>query len=108
MTAAATLPTPLIHQLIGSPISAAGTDETLGPAAGREVLFAGFLSSEVALELPQDLGNGGLDTFHTTHWGLLSLPGKQKTPSSRCQDMVDTLVLRYDLITTTVMPTTEN
>ena len=56
VTAAATLPTPLIHQLISSPISAARTDETLGPAAGREVLFAGFLGSEIALELPQGLG----------------------------------------------------
>jgi hypothetical protein len=56
VTAARTLPPPLIHQVISSPISAARTDETLGPAAGRQVPFAGFLGSEIALELPQGLG----------------------------------------------------
>jgi hypothetical protein len=72
--------------------------------AGRKVLFARFLGSEVALELPQGLRYGGLDTFHTTHWGLLSLQNKQKTPSSRCQDMVGTLVLHHELIITPSCP----
>jgi hypothetical protein len=52
VTAAGTLPPPLIHQVVRSPISAARTDEALGPAAGREVLFAGFLGGEVSLKLP--------------------------------------------------------
>lgn len=33
-----------------------GADEAIGPATGREILLAGFLSAEVALELPQRLG----------------------------------------------------
>jgi hypothetical protein len=34
----------------------ARTDEAIRPAAGREVLFAVFFGSELALELPQGLG----------------------------------------------------
>ena len=56
VTAARTLPQSLIHQVVRSPISASGAEETLGPAAGRKVLFAGFLGGEVALKLAQGLG----------------------------------------------------
>jgi hypothetical protein len=33
-----------------------GADESLGPAAGRKILFAGFLGGEVTLKLAQGLG----------------------------------------------------
>ena len=56
VTAAGALPPPLTPQLISSPISAAGTEETIGPTAGCEVMFAGFLGSEIVLKLPQGLG----------------------------------------------------
>ena len=56
VAATGTLPPSLIHQVISPPISAARTQEALGPAAEREVPFAGFLGSEVALKLPQGLG----------------------------------------------------
>ena len=56
VAATGTLPPALIQQLICPPISAAGTEEALGPAAGHEVPFAGFLRGEVALKLPQGFG----------------------------------------------------
>ena len=56
VAATGTLPPTLIQQLISPPISAAGTEEALGPATGREVPFAGFLRGEVALKLPQGFG----------------------------------------------------
>jgi hypothetical protein len=56
MTAADALPPSLIHQFIRSPMSASGADETVGPAASCEVLFAGFLCGEVGLKLPQCFG----------------------------------------------------
>ena len=49
MTAGGTLSPSMVHQFVGSTMSASGADETLGPAAGREVLLAGFLGGEVAL-----------------------------------------------------------
>ena len=55
VTATGTLPSPLINQLVSSPIFTARTDEAIRPAAGREVLFAVFFGSELALELPQGL-----------------------------------------------------
>ena len=56
VAATGTLPPALIQQVISSPISATGTQEALGPAAGREVPFAGFFRGEVALKLPQGFG----------------------------------------------------
>ena len=56
VAATGTLPPPMIHQKVSPPISAAGTEEALGPAADREVLFAGFLGGEFALKLPQGFG----------------------------------------------------
>jgi hypothetical protein len=55
VTAAGTLPPSLIDQVVRSPISASGADETLRPAAGRKILLAGFLGGEVALKLAQGL-----------------------------------------------------
>ena len=56
VAATGTLPPPMIHQNICPPISAAGTEKALRPAADREVLFAGFLGGEFALKLSQGLG----------------------------------------------------
>ena len=56
VTAGGALPTSLVHQFVGSTMSTSGADETIGPAAGREVLLAGFLGGEVALKLTQRLG----------------------------------------------------
>lgn len=47
VAATGTLPQALILQVISPPISAAGTEEALGPAAARQVSFAGFLGGEV-------------------------------------------------------------
>jgi hypothetical protein len=56
MMASRTLPPSLIHQFVRSPMSASGTDEPIWPAAGCEVVLAGFLCREVALKLPQGFG----------------------------------------------------
>ena len=73
VTAAGTLPPSLIHQVVRSPISASGADEALGPAAGREVPFAGFLGGEVALKLAQGLGKRRpLCDRHTPNRGIAS------------------------------------
>ena len=56
VTADGTLMPSLVHQFVGATMSALRADETIGPAAGREVLLAGFLGGEVALELTQRLG----------------------------------------------------
>jgi hypothetical protein len=55
VTAARTLPPSLTHQVVCSPVSASGADEAVWPAAGRKILFAGFLGGEVALKLAQGL-----------------------------------------------------
>ena len=84
VAATGTLPPPMIHQIISPPISAAGTEEALGPAADREVLLAGPLGGKFALKLSQGLGEWRSGhAFHTTHWGLLSQPDKQKVTSDR-------------------------
>ena len=56
VTAAGALPPSLIHQFVRSPMSASGADEAIGPAAGHQVVLAGFLGGEVALKLPQRFG----------------------------------------------------
>jgi len=51
MPTASTLLPSLIHQFVGSPMSASRADEAIGPPTGRQVLFAGFFTAEVGLEL---------------------------------------------------------
>jgi hypothetical protein len=48
---ASTLP-PLVHQLVGSPVSALRADEAIGPATGRQILLAGLFTGEVGLKFP--------------------------------------------------------
>ena len=69
VTAAGALPPPLIQQFVRAPMSASGADEAIGPAAGRQVLLAGFLSGEVALKLPQRFGKRRLGHCSTLHIG---------------------------------------
>ena len=72
VTAAGTLPPSLIHQFVGSLMSASRADEAIGPATGRQVLLAGFFGSEVGLKLAQRFGKRRSGHhFHTTYWGLL-------------------------------------
>jgi hypothetical protein len=56
LTASGALPPSLIHQFVRSPMSASGADEAIGPAAGRQVVLAGFLGGELDLKLPQRFG----------------------------------------------------
>ena len=49
--AASTLPPSLLHQFVGSLMSAPRADETIGPATGRQVLLAGLFTGEVGLNL---------------------------------------------------------
>jgi hypothetical protein len=56
LTASGALPPSLIHQFVRSPMSASGADEAIGPAAGRQVVLAGFLRGELVLKLPQRFG----------------------------------------------------
>jgi hypothetical protein len=56
VTAADALPPSLIHQFVRSPMSASGAEEAIGPAAGRQIALAGFLSGELALKLTQRFG----------------------------------------------------
>jgi len=46
-----TLPPSLVHQFIGSSMSASRTDEAIGPATGRQVLLASLVCGEVGLKL---------------------------------------------------------
>jgi hypothetical protein len=62
VTAAGALPQSSTHQFVRPPVSAFGADEAIGPAAGSQVLLAGFLSGKSALKLPQLLGNVGFGT----------------------------------------------
>ena len=48
--AAGALPPSLVHQFVGSPMSASRADEAIGPATGRQVLLAGLFSGEVGFE----------------------------------------------------------
>jgi len=49
--AASTLPPSLVHQFVGSPMSASRADETIRPATGRQVLLACLFTGEVGLKL---------------------------------------------------------
>ena len=49
--AGSTLSPPLVHQFVGSPLSASRADEAIGPATGRQVLLAGLFTDEVGLKL---------------------------------------------------------
>ena len=79
MTTAGALPPALVYQFVRSPPSASGAEEAIGPATSGEVLLARFLVSEVVLKLPQGFGKRwSWHPLHTTYWGLLSQPDKQK------------------------------
>ncbi len=70
--AAGTLPPSLIHQFVGSPMSASRADEAIGPATGRQVLLAGFFSGEVSFETAVASWETAAGApLHTTYWGLL-------------------------------------
>jgi hypothetical protein len=49
--AASTLPPSLVHQFVGSTMSASRTDETIRPATSRQILLAGLFTGEVGLKL---------------------------------------------------------
>ena len=83
MTTAGALPPALVYQFVCSPPSASGAEEAIGPATSGEVLLARFLVSEVVLKLPQGFGKRwSWHPLHTTYWGLLSQPDKQKFANS--------------------------
>jgi hypothetical protein len=48
---ASTLSPALVHQFVGSPMSASRADEAIGPATGRQVLLASLFASEIGLKL---------------------------------------------------------
>jgi len=70
VTAAGALLLSLIQQFVRSPISAAAADEAIGPAAGHQVVLAGFLGGEDAMKLPQRFETAVWAPLHTTYWGL--------------------------------------
>ena len=50
-----TLPVSLSRQFIGAPVPAPQTRETIRPAAGGQILLAGFFATELRLEFAQSL-----------------------------------------------------
>ena len=53
-----TLPALLVGQLIGTPLPASRTHETIRPATGGQILLTGLFSSKLQLKLSQSLGKG--------------------------------------------------
>ena len=75
----AALLAPLVQQLIGFSMPAAGANESIRPTTSGQILLACFLRREVGLKLPQRLRERrSWHASNTTYWGLLSQPDKQK------------------------------
>jgi hypothetical protein len=91
------MPSSLIHQFVRSPISASRADKAIGPPACREIALTGFLGGEVALNLAQRSGNGGLGTPLHTYGGLLNQPDQHMVTTQRHYSRVLAPALSYSV-----------
>src|SRR5215469_7503371 len=79
MPAIGALPTSPLRQFIASPLPTSGTNETIRPAAGSQVLLASFFGGELRLKFTQRLRKRRTrHASNTTAWGFLKQPDKQK------------------------------
>src|SRR5215469_3399282 len=83
MPAIGALPTSPLRQFIASPLPTSGTNETIRPAAGSQVLLASFFGGELRLKFTQRLRKRRTrHASNTTAWGFLKQPDKQKPVSA--------------------------